>query len=92
MQFTLRWSFWRVFSAVALAAFFASLLWLSAGVDVVNSPDEAANLFFAERFAESGQLYFVEPLNEVVDGVVAGDCAYELFGAARFVWWGCGRF
>ncbi len=38
--------------------------------DVVNSPDEAANLFFAEQFAEQGTFAVAQPLYETSFGLL----------------------
>ncbi len=50
----------------AAVVFFVSSL-LLANISVYNSPDETANVFFAQTFADHGRLYAFEPLNVVLD-------------------------
>ncbi len=47
--------------------FFISSLILSGVPGLYNSPDETANAFFAQTFAEHGRLYVFESLNTVLD-------------------------
>lgn len=54
---------------LALSA--ASMLWLSVGLhDVFASPDERANAFFSQAFAENFQLCAPEPLNILAQGLI----------------------
>ena len=53
-----------------LLAFILSTLSLTVGTDLVNSPDENANVQFAEAFAQTGKMELIEPLNASVGGVI----------------------
>ncbi|XOU94780.1 MAG: hypothetical protein ACNFW9_01805 [Candidatus Kerfeldbacteria bacterium] len=45
--------------------------WLYSGIEPkFSSPDETANYFFTNLFANESQLKYYEPLNQLVDGVV----------------------
>ncbi|MFA6017621.1 MAG: hypothetical protein WCT28_03085 [Patescibacteria group bacterium] len=54
-----------------LACFIASMFWLFAGISgVFPSPDERANAFFAQTFAEKLSFCSEEPLNVIAQGLV----------------------
>ncbi len=54
-----------------LVAVFLSMGWLTLGIGpIFPSPDESANAFFAQTFAETGVLIASEPLNEFVGGII----------------------
>lgn len=58
----------RMVVLLAAAALFAGSLLLASVGRIYVSPDETANAFFAERFARTSTLSFVEPLNAIADG------------------------
>lgn len=63
------WKKW-LFS-VLIVLYGVSLFALTWGMDgMVNSPDEAANVFFTEQFAESGSLIVDQPLYESSFGML----------------------
>lgn len=62
--------YWWIRGCV-LVCFMASMLWLSVGIsDVYPSPDERANAFFAQTFAEKLSFCSEEPLNVIAKGLV----------------------
>lgn len=64
-----QWRWWL--RGLILAIFFASMFWLSAGTDrVYASPDENANAFFAQTFAESFGFCAPQPLNNLAEGLI----------------------
>ena len=58
-----------ILAGVAVLAFLFSLILVREGGPYV-SPDETANAFFAQQFAETGALRFFEPLNVVFDDAI----------------------
>ena len=49
----------------------ATMGWLTFGTGgIFASPDESANAFFAQKFAETGSMMVSEPLNAVAQGVI----------------------
>lgn len=64
-----QWRWWL--RGLILAIFFASLFWLTAGTDrVYASPDENANSFFSQTFAESFSFCAPQPLNDLAEGLI----------------------
>lgn len=49
----------------------ATMGWLTIGTDgIFASPDESANAFFSQKFAETGSMTVSEPLNAIAQGVI----------------------
>lgn len=67
MRFPTRWWFRIGFLAMVVV----SMGWLSVGVsDVFASPDERANAFFAQTFAENFTFCAQEPMNTLAQGLI----------------------
>jgi hypothetical protein len=63
------WQTWM--RGLVLSAFFVSTLVLVIGTaQFMNSPDEQANFFFAQTFAQTGGLFVQEPVNEILGGLL----------------------
>ncbi len=58
----------RVLVGAGAVLLFVSSLMLASVGHVFVSPDENANAFFAQRFAQTGSLAVSEPLNSIADG------------------------
>jgi hypothetical protein len=53
---------------IAIVAFFAYTAFPLMSPKLYNSPDDQANAFFIQRFAEHGELSYSEPMNLLVQG------------------------
>src|SRR3989344_625178 len=64
---TRRVSWWL--TAVVMIFFLSSLILVKEG-PIFISPDESANAFFIKQFAQTGNMFFYEPLNLSVGDVL----------------------
>ncbi|RMD51459.1 hypothetical protein D6827_02230, partial [Candidatus Parcubacteria bacterium] len=69
---------YKVSRFVILSLFFVSCLWLSAGIDIFNSPDENANFIFATHFASENNFKIYEPDNLMLSGLLHPRSAFVL--------------
>ena len=63
--------YWWILRIAALGMVIATMGWLTVGTDgIFVSPDESANAFFSQTFAETGSMLVSESLNAVAQGVI----------------------
>src|SRR3989338_11045288 len=63
--------YWWMLRIATLGIVVATMGWLTVGTDgIFVSPDENANAFFAQTFAETGSMVATESLNAVADGII----------------------